>query len=183
MSRRVVFLTIGPPGAGKTYFVSWNLVGSGIISPIDVLCPDGFLFQDGEYCWTEKAVRLAWLKTQKEFLQLLNTNRPFVIDATLVTKESRARYIRTAKDKGYKVIALFFDVPFEVLVTRNKTRMPSSKRLDIEIIKKFYNKLEPPKKEEGFYKIFVIDLKGNIDKSFELEKLKKEISILSSSST
>lgn len=72
------------------------------------------------------------------------------VDATHLTPEERAPYIRIARAYGCRVEAVFFDVPVEVCQERNHLR---SRVVPPEVIKGMQAKLMPPRAEEGFERI------------------------------
>jgi predicted kinase len=61
-----------------------------------------------------------------------------------------------AKDFGYEVQAVFFDVPLEVCLERNQRRQGV---VTEDLIRKVSAKLKPPTFEEGFAKITVVRVK------------------------
>jgi predicted kinase len=61
-----------------------------------------------------------------------------------------------ARDFGYEAHAVFFDVPTEVCMERNRMR---SRNVPDEIMQRMGAKLRPPKFEEGFAKITIVRLK------------------------
>jgi predicted kinase len=78
------------------------------------------------------------------------------LDATNLTPHDRQSWIKLAKDYGYEVQALFFDVPVEVCMERNRRR---ERVVDEEIMRKMAAKLKPPTFEEGFSKVTVVRVK------------------------
>ena len=62
-----------------------------------------------------------------------------------------------AKSFGYDVQAVFFDVPFEVCMERNRKR---ERTVNDEIMHKMNERLRPPSFKEGFSKITVVRVKG-----------------------
>lgn len=158
-----LYMTIGAPASGKTTFVSWEVVGKGIVDPVDILCPDADLFEGEEYQWSEKGVAWAWRRTREAFERITSAKRDMVIDATFTTRESRAPFIRNAQDRDYQVVAIYFNVPRETLVDRNSQRLPESKRVSEEVMDKFLGQLEAPEEAEGFVRIMLVDSTGRTD--------------------
>jgi len=78
------------------------------------------------------------------------------VDATNLTPHDRQSWIKLAKDYGYEVQAVFFDVPVEVCMERNRRR---ERVVDEEIMRKMAAKLKPPTFEEGFSKVTVVRVK------------------------
>jgi predicted kinase len=87
----------------------------------------------------------------------LITRRPLnYVDATNLTPHDRQSWIKLAKDYGYETQAVFFDVPVEVCMERNRRR---ERVVDEEIMRKMAAKLKPPTFEEGFSKVTVVRVK------------------------
>jgi predicted kinase len=61
-----------------------------------------------------------------------------------------------AKGFGYEVHAVFFDVPIEVCLERNRKR---ERQVKEEVVQRMAAKLKPPSFEEGFAKITVVRVK------------------------
>jgi len=78
------------------------------------------------------------------------------VDATNLTPHERSNWIKLAKDYGYEVQAVFFEVPLEVCLERNRRR---DRVVDEEIMRRMAAKLKPPTFEEGFSKVTVVRVK------------------------
>ena len=78
------------------------------------------------------------------------------VDATNLTPHDRHSWIKLAKDSGYEVQALYFDVPLDVCLERNQRRQ---RVVQEDVIRKMAGKLKPPTFEEGFSKITVVRVK------------------------
>jgi predicted kinase len=79
------------------------------------------------------------------------------VDATNLSPHERRQWIKMAKSFGYEVQAVFFDVPFEVCMERNRRRERS---VSDETMQKMAERLRPPSFKEGFSKITVVRVKG-----------------------
>jgi predicted kinase len=147
-----VYLTVGPPGAGKTTYVAWELVAKGAVAAADVLNPDGLLYEGGRYRWAPERAARAWQETRRAFESLLGTGRDLAIDATFVRREDRAPWIAAAREAGHRVVALHFDVAPETLIERDRssTREAEGKRVGVNVIRQFWQALEAPTEAEGF---------------------------------
>jgi len=78
------------------------------------------------------------------------------VDATNLTPQERQGWIKLAKDYGYEVQAVLFDVPLEVCMERNRRR---DRVVPEEAMRRMAGKLKPPAFEEGFSKITVVRVK------------------------
>jgi predicted kinase len=79
------------------------------------------------------------------------------IDATNLSPKERHSWIKMAHDFGYEAHAVFFDVPTEVCMERNRKR---SRNVPDDVMLRMAQKLRPPKFEEGFAKVVVVRLKN-----------------------
>ena len=78
------------------------------------------------------------------------------VDATNLTPHERHSWVKLAKDYGYEVQAVFFDVPVEVCLERNRRR---DRVVDEDVMRRMAAKLKPPTFEEGFSKVTVVRVK------------------------
>ena len=79
-----------------------------------------------------------------------------IVDATNLSPHERRSWIKLAHDFGYEAHAVFFDVPPEVCIERNRRR---ERNVPEDVMQRMAAKLRPPKFEEGFAKITVVRLK------------------------
>ena len=81
----------------------------------------------------------------------LDLNRPLTyIDATNLVREQRRDFIEIAQRRNCSIEALFFDVPLEACLERNRSR---SRQVPEEVMQKMAANLEPPTLEEGFTRV------------------------------
>jgi predicted kinase len=145
----VVVLAIGLPGSGKSSWFKRNN-----IIPLSSDLVRGLLFDDP----TEQRYQDLVFSTLRAMLRArMIAARPWnYIDATNLSPKERHSWIKMAKDFGYEAHAVFFDVPTEVCMERNRMR---SRNVPDEIMQRMGQKLRPPKFEEGFAKITIVRLK------------------------
>jgi predicted kinase len=148
-SKGAIVLAIGLPGSGKS---SWFKRHSIIPLSSDLI--RGLLFDDP----TEQRYQDLVFSTLRAMLRArMIAGRPWnYIDATNLSPKERHSWIKMAKDFGYEAHAVFFDVPTEVCMERNRMR---SRNVPDEIMQRIGQKLRPPKFEEGFAKITIVRLK------------------------
>ncbi len=79
------------------------------------------------------------------------------VDASNLASHERRQWVKMAKGFGYEVHAVFFDVPLEVCLQRNRKR---ERQVKEEVIQRMAQKLKPPSFEEGFTKITVVRVKA-----------------------
>ncbi len=149
-SKGVVILAIGLPGSGKSSWFKRNK-----ITPFRVICcerccstmPNEQRFQD-----------LVFSNLRSMLKARLIARRPTnYLDATNLTPHERQGWIKLAKDYGYEVQAVFFDVPVEVCLERNQKR---ERVVAEDVMRRMAGKLKAPSFEEGFGKITVVRVKA-----------------------
>jgi predicted kinase len=145
-----VVLAIGLPGSGKT---TW--FGRRGITPLSSDLLRGILFDDVE----EQRYQGLVFSTLRSLLRArLIARMPMnYVDATNLSIHERRQWIKMAKSFGYEVQAVFFDVPLEVCLERNRQR---DRSVSEEIMRRMAEKLKPPVFEEGFEKITVVRVKS-----------------------
>jgi predicted kinase len=145
----VVVLAIGLPGSGKSsWFKRHNIM------PLSSDMLRMLLFDDA----TEQRYQDLIFSNLRSLLKTrLIAHRPTnYVDATNLTPHERHSWIKLAKDFGYEVQAVFFDVPVEVCLERNQRR---HRAVPDDVMHRMASKLRPPTFEEGFAKITVVRVK------------------------
>jgi predicted kinase len=144
-----VILAIGLPGSGKSSWFKRNN-----INPLSSDMLRMLLFDDAQ---EQRFQDLVFSNLRSMLKARLIARRPLnYVDATNLTPHDRQSWIKLAKDYGYEVQAVFFDVPVEVCIERNRRR---ERVVDEEIMRKMAAKLKPPTFEEGFSKVTVVRVK------------------------
>jgi predicted kinase len=148
-AKGVVVLAIGLPGSGKS---SWFKRNS--ITPLSSDMVRALLFDDP----AEQRFQDLVFSTLRSMLKArLIAHRPMnYVDATNLTPQERHNWIKLAKDFGYEVHGVFFDVPLEVCIERHQRR---DRIVPEDVMRKMSAKLKPPSFDEGFSKITVVKVK------------------------
>ncbi len=148
-----VVLAIGLPGSGKSsWFKRHNII------PLSSDLVRGLLFDDA----TEQRFQDLVFSSLRSLLRArLIAGRPMnFIDATNLSPKERHSWIKMAHDFGYEAHAVFFDVPTEVCMERNRKRL---RNVPDDVMLRMAQKLRPPKFDEGFAKVIVVRLKSKKD--------------------
>ena len=145
-----VVLAIGLPGSGKTTWFRRRGV-----TPLSSDLLRNILFDDVE----EQRYQGLVFSTLRSLLRArLIAKMPLnYVDATNLSSHERSQWIKMAKSFGYEVQAVFFDVPLEVCLERNRKR---DRSVSEDVMRKMAEKLKPPVFEEGFAKITVVRVKS-----------------------
>jgi len=148
-SKGTVILAIGLPGSGKSsWFKRHN------IRPLSSDLLRDLLFDDAQ---EQRFQDLVFSNLRSMLKARLIARRPLnYVDATNLTPHDRHSWIKLAKDYGYEVQGVFFDVPLDVCLDRNKRR---NRVVDEDIMRKMAGKLKAPTFDEGFSKITVVRVK------------------------
>lgn len=145
----IVVLAIGLPGSGKsTWFKRHNL------TPLSSDMVRTLLFDDVR---EQRFQDLVFSNLRSMLKARLIAKRPMnYVDATNLTPQERQHWIKLAKDYGYEVHAVFFDVPLEVCIERHQRR---DRVVPEDVMRRMAAKLRPPSFEEGIAKITVVRVK------------------------
>ena len=148
-SKGTVVLAIGLPGSGKS---SW--FNRHNIHPLSSDLLRELLFDDAQ---EQRFQDLVFSNLRSMLKARLIARRPMnYVDATNLTPHDRHSWIKLAKDYGYDVQGVFFDVPLEVCMERHQRR---GRSVPEDIMRKMAGKLKPPTFDEGFSKITVVRVK------------------------
>jgi predicted kinase len=148
-SKGTVVLAIGLPGSGKSsWFKRHNIhpLSSDLLRELLFDDPQEQRFQD-----------LIFSNLRSMLKARLIARRPMnYVDATNLTPHDRHSWIKLAKDYGYDVQGVFFDVPLDVCMERHQRR---GRVVPEDVMRKMAAKLRAPTFEEGFSKITVVRVK------------------------
>lgn len=110
---------------------------------------------------THVRINLDMLKTRYREKVLLSAcllaKQPFVVDNTNVLAKERARYIEPARENAFRVHAYFFQPDVRGSIARNARRTGKG-AIPVPGLLGAYKRLEPPRPEEGFDRIYRVRL-------------------------
>ena len=132
-------------------------------------------FYKEKYFNSHLRISLDLLNTRNKENQLLDFCLKFqqrlVIDNTNPTKKERAKYIQKLKERGFKIIGIYFETPLKIVLERNELREGKAKIAKVGILST-YKRMELPAFEEGFDELYTIH---TAEENPQLKKIKNEI--------
>ena len=150
----MVYVLVGLPGSGKTTWaknVQANLKAAIVSRDMVRFSIYGLEF-DRHY--EDKVNQIFW----SIYLTLLDLKEEIIIiDCTNLRKQTRLSLINAAHQRGFKVIAVVFDIDSEICWQRKHSTGSAMKYEEFQIMAKAY---EPVSQEEGFEEIIRADNLG-----------------------
>ena len=138
-----IVITVGLPGSGKSTYLRRRRIDAISSDEIRRLILDD----------PEDQSQHARVFTTIRYLirQRIAAGRPVTyVDATHLMRWERRPYVQLARRYACTVEALFFDVPVEICIARNKGR---SRVVPEQALRKMAEHMEAPTVEEGFARI------------------------------
>jgi len=144
--RHRIVVLVGLPGSGKSTYLERLGVTALSSDAIRLLLADDA---------TDQTIHGRVFSTLRYLVrQRLAIGRPVTyVDATHLTPAERRPYVKIAQKYGCQIEALFFDVPLEVCVERNRRR---ARVVPEEAMRLMAAKLVPPSVAEGFSQVMVV---------------------------
>jgi predicted kinase len=144
-AKGTVYIPVGIPGSGKsTWFdrQGFDAADTAFISMDDIR-------QEIASDVADQSKNALVAKIAKDrFKQALSIGVPVIFwDATSVKRKYRKELIKPAKQAGYEVVAVYFDVPLEVAKQRNADR---ERNVPEHVLDRMWNQMQKPERDEGF---------------------------------
>ena len=141
-----IVVLVGLPGSGKSTWlesIAANALSSDALRKV---------LADDE---TDQTIHGQVFETLRYLLRqrLILGRETTYIDATNLTPEERRPYIGMGRSYGCEVEAVFFDVPLEVCLERNRRR---GRFVPEDALRRMAEKLRPPTLAEGFSRVAAI---------------------------
>lgn len=130
-----LILLIGIPGSGKSDFYVNRFLSSHIH-----FIPSMFKMHEKYFSFFEVC---------------LNSHVPLILDSSVLTFEERARFIKPAKNSGYKVIGYYFKSSIKDALKRNERKPLAAQAQIAEIVEK-HHYLQIPGLNEGFNELYYV---------------------------
>lgn len=148
----IMYLMIGCPGVGKSYYINQHREPGTLVISRDVI-RFNMLKDEDEYFSKEKEVYTEFIK---QINMAIEKNEVFYVDQTSLNHESRKKLFNNLKNKPDKVIAIYLKSSLDKILYQNSLRTGRALVPEDAVINMF-NSIEEPKLEEGFDEIWTIE--------------------------
>ncbi len=144
---RILAITRGIPGSGKSTWIKTNNLSQYCLSPDDLRLIFGGTQPrvDGTDGINQQTDRVVWSTLMTALEGRMARGQFTIVDATNTQQSDIAVYEKLAKKYRYRLVIIdFSNVPTAECKTRNATRDPAYKTVPVEVIDKFATRLLTP---------------------------------------
>lgn len=156
MTERILFMTIGSSGCGKSTYIKKlkNNFPEIRVYSWDDLRMEWYLSEEERDINAAYSYRLAFerqckdkqfnQRAQRHFIDMVKVkdNHHIVVDNTNLSQKRRRFFIDEARRHGYMVIALLFPVTMQLILDRQSTR--KDKVVPTDVVKRQYMSIQLP---------------------------------------
>lgn len=146
-----LFLMMGAPGSGKSYWATHHLSERDKYISRDEI-RFSFLEENDAYFAKETDVFEEFIR---QINDALNKYENVFADATHLNPNSRNKTICRLTSKIDEINVIFLNTPLDICLARNAKR-EGRKYVPESVIKNMYYSIKMPEKEEGINKIYII---------------------------
>jgi len=148
---KTLYICIGVPGCGKSTWTE-NFRKEKFSS--EVINMDNIRFQvTGNHSDQSKNGLVAAKAMEALKKSMLMGVRNIIWDNTTLSVKYRKPLVSLAKENGYNVVAVFFEVPLEVAKQRNSAR---TRVVPVDALDRMFASIAAPSLEEGFTDIIKV---------------------------
>lgn len=164
---KTMILLVGPTGCGKSTFRKKHLAKFPCISPDDFIVGR----------WNPDKASAAWFYAEKMARFMFDEEQSFVVDAQFITPDSRNKWVKMARARGFKIMAVRFDTPWTQILTNHKKRGDRGGygRIPVDVIQtsheKFTRSMSGPSNWFLFDKVMTVKWGSRKDKTCLLQTL------------
>ena len=147
-----MYVVIGAPGCGKSYYIKQHLKDNEIVISRDKI-RFGMLGEKDEYFSKEKDVYNEFIK---QIDAAIAADATFYVDQTSLNAAARNKLFSRLKRKPNQIIGIYFNTPLDIILQRNAQRTGRALVPESAVIN-MYNALEYPTLDEGFSDIWEVE--------------------------
>ncbi len=152
MTMNKMYLMIGWPGVGKSYYIQQQKTpGTKVISR-DVI-RFNMLDDNDEYFSKEKEVYKEFIRQIDEAIE---ANETFYVDQTSLNYKSRKKLFNSLKQQPDEIIAIYLKSSLDKILKQNALRKGRA-YVPEDAVKNMYYSIEEPELKEGFDEIWTIE--------------------------
>lgn len=151
--KKELIILVGNIGTGKSTYAKRYQKKGYIIIARDQL---RYAIGGGQYIFNREYEPVIWKTELYMFKKFVDLDKNIVVDEVGINPIIRKRYIKYAKKRGYKIIAVVMPYLTREKAVARRMKDPHgqpSKKLWRMVWEKFEMGYEPPSKEEGFNQI------------------------------